>query len=135
MYILYIEGGGFVRIVIKNISSIPIYEQIKDQIIEAILNDKIEADEKLPSIRELARDLKVSVITTTRAYKELEDSGYIKTVQGVGCFVLPKNAEVKHEMLASKLEELLFEVIELQQEMNLSTKDILTLIDTLKETL
>lgn len=122
------------KIIIKNISSTPIYEQIKDQIIVAIHNGDLKVNEKLPSIRELARDLKVSVITTTRAYKELEDAGFIKTVQGIGCFVLPKNQELENEMNASKLENLIFEIFELQELMNMSEKDLYDLIKTLKET-
>lgn len=122
------------KIVVQNISSIPIYEQIKNQIIDAILNDRVKIDQKLPSIRALARDLKVSVITTTRAYKELEDLKYIKTVQGIGSFVLPKNDEIKREALASKLDEVLYQMIELQQEMNISDEELFNIITTLKET-
>lgn len=119
--------------VVQNISSIPLYEQIKNQIIDAILNDRVKTDQKLPSIRALARDLKVSVITT-RVYKELEDLKYIKTVQGIGNFVLPENDEIKREALASKLDEVLYQMIELQQEMNISDEELFNIITTLKET-
>lgn len=69
-------------VIIKNSSGIPIYEQIKEQIKETILNDEMNEDNMLPSIRQLAADLKVSVITTTRAYTELEQEGHIFNVQG-----------------------------------------------------
>ena len=119
--------------VVQNISSIPLYEQIKNQIIDAILNDRVKTDQKLPSIRALARDLKVSVITT-RVYKELEDLKYINTVQGIGIFVIPKNDEIKREALASKLDEVLYQMIELQQEMNISDEELFNIITALKET-
>lgn len=78
--------------------------------------------------------MKVSVITTTRVYKELEDLKYIKTVQGIGNFVLPENDEIKREALASKLDEVLYQMTELQQEMNYSDEELFNIITTLKET-
>ena len=78
-------------VIIKNSSGVPTYEQIKEQIKEAILNDEMNEGDMLPSIRQLAADLKVSVITTTRAYSELEQEGYIYNVQGKGCYVAPKD--------------------------------------------
>lgn len=77
--------------------------------------------------------MKVSVITT-RVYKELEDLKYIKTVQGIGNFVLPENDEIKREALASKLDEVLYQMTELQQEMNYSDEELFNIITTLKET-
>jgi len=84
---------------------IPIYEQIKEQIKTAILSDEICEDDMLPSIRQLAKDLKISVITTTRAYTDLEQEGFIVNVQGKGCFVLPKNSELVREQLLRKIED------------------------------
>ncbi len=75
------------RIVLSNQSSTPLYEQIKDQIKAGILSGELADDEMLPSIRQLARDLKVSVISITRAYNDLELEGYIQTVPGKGCYV------------------------------------------------
>jgi GntR family transcriptional regulator len=92
-------------IIIKNSSGIPIYEQIKEQIKEAILNDEINEGDILPSIRRLAADLKVSVITTTRAYTELEQEGYIVNVQGKGCYVAPKDSDLIREQLLRKIED------------------------------
>ena len=93
------------RIIIRNTSKTPIYEQIKEQIKEAVLSDEISEGDMLPSIRQLARDLKISVITTTRAYTDLEQEGFIVIQQGKGCFVLPKNSEIVHEQLLRKIED------------------------------
>ena len=72
------------KIIISNTSGIPIYEQIKGQIKSAILSGEVEENELLPSLRQLARDLKISVLTTTRAYNELEQEGFVTNVQGKG---------------------------------------------------
>ena len=97
------------KVIISNNSNAPIYEQIKEQIKMAILNGDIVEGEMLPSIRTLAKDLKVSVITTTKAYSELENEGFIKSIQGKGCFVLPNNNEMMKETLLRKIEENLLE--------------------------
>ncbi len=93
------------RIVISNSSGIPIYEQIKEQIKNAILSGDISEGELLPSIRQLAKDLKISVITTTRAYGDLEQEGFVANVQGKGCYVLPKNSEMVREQLLRDIED------------------------------
>ena len=90
---------------IKNSPGTPIYEQIKEQIKVSILTSELHEGDVLPSIRQLARDLKVSVITTTRAYTELEQEGYIVTVQGKGCFVASTDNELIREQLVSTIEE------------------------------
>ena len=78
------------RIIISNSSGMPIYEQIKEQIKEAILSGEVAEGDMLPSIRQLAKDLKISVITTTRAYNDLQQEGFVTNVQGKGCYVLPQ---------------------------------------------
>ena len=83
----------------------PIYEQIREQIKESILNDEMSEGDMLPSIRQLAADLKVSVITTTRAYTELEQEGYVINMQGKGCYVAPKDSDLVREQLLRKMEE------------------------------
>lgn len=88
-----------------NTSGKPIYEQIKEQIKEAILSDEIKEGDVLPSIRQLARELKISVITTTRAYTDLQQEGFIVILQGKGCFVLPRNSVLVREQLLRKIEE------------------------------
>lgn len=93
------------KIVISNSSGLPIYEQIKEQIKSAILSGELKEGEVLPSIRLLARDLKISVITTTRAYADLEQEGFVTNVQGKGCYVLPTNNELVKEQLLREIEE------------------------------
>ena len=121
------------RIIISNRSTVPIYEQIKIQIIEAILSDELREDTQLPSIRQLAKELKVSVITTTRAYKDLEEEGYVVNIQGKGCYVLPKNQELVYEKLMGNMEELIFEALALKEKMNLDDREFMEIIQTLLE--
>lgn len=92
------------RVIIRNSSGVPIYEQIKEQVKEAILSGELHADDTLPSIRQLASDLKVSVVTTTRAYSELEQEGYIYNLQGKGCFVSSVDSELVKEQMLRKIE-------------------------------
>jgi len=93
------------KIIVSNRSGVPIYEQIKEQIKAAIFASELKEDDLLPSIRQLARDLKVSVITTTRAYSDLEQEGFVVSVQGKGCYVLPRNKELAAENAWHKIEE------------------------------
>ncbi|NLB89751.1 MAG: GntR family transcriptional regulator [Clostridiales bacterium] len=85
------------KIILSNYSNVPIYEQIYHQIREGILSGELVEGEVLPSIRQLAKDLQVSVITTTRAYRDLENDGLVAIVQGKGCYVLPQNPELVKE--------------------------------------
>ena len=123
------------RIIISNKSPVPIYEQIKNEIIKQILNDEIVTDEKLPSIRVLAKDLKVSVITTTRAYKELEEEGYIISVASKGFFVLSKNENLSREIVIANMEKYLFEALKLKHKLNLSKDEFSAIINILEEEL
>ena len=82
------------KLIISNVSGIPIYEQIKQQIKSAILSGELQAEETLPSLRTLAKDLKISVLTVTKAYTELEQEGFVKNVQGRGCFVMGSGSEL-----------------------------------------
>ena len=93
------------QIIISNRSGVPIYEQIKDQIKAAIFAGELQEDQLLPSMRQLARDLKVSMITTTRAYNDLEMEGFVVSVQGKGCYVLPRNLELVKENALFRIEE------------------------------
>ena len=92
------------KIVIKNKSELPIYEQIEQQIKAQILEGKVAEDEQLPSIRQLARDLKISVITTTRVYNDLAEEGFIISVTGKGYFVAPRNNELLRERMLCEME-------------------------------
>ena len=98
------KEGGYLKIIVSNRVPEPIYEQIKSQIKEAIFNGELREDDLLPSIRQLAKDLKISVITTTRAYNDLEAEGFIATVQGKGCYVLPQNKAMARENALRKIE-------------------------------
>ncbi len=93
------------RLILSNISGVPIYEQIKTQIKEAILNGDLGEGDALPSLRQLAKELKISVLTVNRAYGELEEEGYITNMQGRGAYVLPKGNEMIREQLMREMEE------------------------------
>lgn len=99
------------KIVISNSSKEPIYEQIKRQIKESILRGDLRENELLPSIRQLAKDLQISVITTKRAYDDLEQEGFIVSVVGKGSFVAGQNREFLREMRLRWIEERLGEVV------------------------
>lgn len=117
------------RIIIKNTSKEPIYEQIKEQIKEAILSDELSEGDMLPSIRQLARDLKISVITTTRAYTDLEQEGFIAIQQGRGCFVLPKNSEIVHEQLLRKIEDSFLTAVNTGKIAKLSHNELINILE------
>ena len=92
-------------IIISNSSGVPIYEQIVRQVKGLILSGELPEGEALPSMRLLARDLRISVITTKRAYEELEREGFLTTVPGKGCFVAPQNQETRREAVLCQIEE------------------------------
>ena len=97
-------------IIIDNKSGVPIYDQIYSQIKAQIIGDALRQDEALPSIRSLAKDLRISVITTKRAYDELEAEGFIYTLPGKGSFVAPKNTELLREENLRRIEEHMREI-------------------------
>ena len=102
-------GGEFgnLDVVISNSNPKPIYEQIADQVKNQIITGVLAPGDALPSMRLLAKDLRISVITTKRAYSELERDGFVETVAGKGCFVAPKNREFLREEQLRKAEEAL----------------------------
>lgn len=116
-------------IIIKNASNQPIYEQIYTQLKNHIISGQLQEGDALPSIRGLAKDLKISVITTKRAYDELEQEGFIYTVAGKGCFVAEKNLELIRENNLKKLEDLLQEAIGLAASLDM---DLDELVETLR---
>ena len=119
------------RIVISNSSGVPIYEQIKEQIKNAILSGELSEGEVLPSIRQLAKDLKISVITTTRAYGDLEQEGFVANVQGKGCYVLPKNSEMVREQLLRNIEESFTAAINSAKIAKISKDELRTIFETM----
>ena len=121
------------KLIISNVSGVPIYEQIKQQVKAAILSGELKEEEALPSLRTLAKDLKISVLTVTRAYTELEQEGFVKNVQGRGCFVLGSGSELMKEQLIRKVENSLTEAIKAAKIANLSNEELNHLLDILLE--
>ena len=109
---------------IDNKSGAPIYDQIYTQIKNQIISGQLGPDEMLPSIRNLAKDLRISVITTKRAYEELEKEGFIYTVAAKGCFVAPKNTELLREEHLKQMESHLQEAIALAAACGLGEADV-----------
>lgn len=104
------NGDEAVTILIDSMCQQPIYEQIMNQIKESILSGSLSPDSPLPSIRALAKELKISVITTKRAYDELEKEGFIYTVAGKGCFVAPLEKSAAQAKITEKIEENMAEI-------------------------
>ena len=121
------------QIWIDNRSGTPIYEQIHSQIREQIGSGALEADTLLPSIRALAKDLRISVITTKRAYDELEREGLIYTVAGKGSFVAPQNLELLREEKLRRIEEKLSEVAVLAAGCGLKCEDVVEMVRLMME--
>ena len=118
------DGRVAMRIIVSNSSNQPIYEQTSSQIKGMILKGKLNEGDLLPSIRGLAKDLQISVITTKRAYDELEKEGFIETVQGKGSYVAGQNKELMREKKLKVIEEKLFEVVEESKLLGLNYKEV-----------
>ncbi len=116
------------NIFIDNKNGYPIYEQIYSQIKAQIINGTLQEDDPLPSIRNLAKDLHISVITTKRAYDELEKDGFIYTVAAKGCFVAAKNTDLLREENLKKIEEYIDEIAKLAATCNLSAEELVEMI-------
>ena len=121
------------NIFINNKSGQPIYEQIYSQIKSSIVSGELKDDELLPSIRNLAKDLHISVITTKRAYDELEREGFVYTVAGKGCFVAGRNTEMIREENLRRIESHIQSISELAQMCGLDKKDIFEMFEILME--
>jgi GntR family transcriptional regulator len=121
------------NIFIDNKSDAPIYDQIFNQIKSQIISGALKEDEALPSIRNLAKDLKISVVTTKRAYDELEREGFIYTIAAKGCFVAPKNVELIREANLRKIEELMAEIGKLGASCGLSKKELIEMFEYITE--
>jgi GntR family transcriptional regulator len=117
-----------VNILIDNKSGTPIYEQIYTQIKQQIISGALRENEMLPSIRGLAKDLRISFITTKRAYEKLEKDGFLYTIQAKGCYVAPKNTELIREEYLKKIEEHMEEIAQLAAACQLSPDDILSMM-------
>jgi len=121
------------KILISNSSKFPIYEQIVNSIKESIIYGKLSPNEILPSIRSLAKDLNICIITTKRAYEELENQGFIETVGGKGCYVSFFNKELVYEEKLKEIEEKLEEILGIARSIKLNKSDIKSMIDLLYE--
>ena len=121
------------NILISNASDKPIYEQIHTQIKGHILSGTLEPGQALPSIRALAKDLRVSVITTKRAYDELEQEGYINTVPGKGCYVAHQSPQLVRESHLTRIEEHLTQAIALAAGCGMTVRELEDLLHILWE--
>lgn len=117
------------NILIDNKSGSPIYDQIYTQIKNQIISGVLKENEMLPSIRGLAKDLRISFITTRRAYEELEKDGFLYTLPGKGCYVAPKNVELLREENLKKIEAHMEEIVRLAASCNLSKEEILEMMN------
>lgn len=120
-------------IIISNAGGQPIYEQICRQIKGAIASGRLKPGDALPSIRALARDLRISVITTKRAYEELERDGFIQTVAGKGSFVAPQNLELARESGLREIEEHLQAALNLARQAGITMEELQQMLQTLNE--
>lgn len=116
---------------ISNADPRPIYAQVCQQIKQAILSGELSEGEALPSIRALAKDLRISVITTKRAYEELERDGYVHTVAGKGCYVAPKDREVVREDCLRRIEAHMEEILRLARTCDIGAEELANMLRTL----
>lgn len=121
------------KIIISNDSGIPIYEQIKNQIKAQIVAGELKADEALPGMRTLASDLKVSVITTKRAYNDLEQEGYIYSMPGKGSFVKKLNEEVVRENALAEIEKYFTDAMTVAKASGIGIDELQEILKTLDE--
>lgn len=119
------------NIFIDNKSGIPIYEQIYSQLKARIISGELKEDDPLPSIRSLAKDLRISVVTTKRAYDELEKEGFIYTVAAKGCFVAAANVERLREENLKEIEECMNQIVKLSKSCNLSYEEAVDMLNVI----
>ncbi len=118
-------------IILSNTSGRPIYTQIADQVKEQIMTGVLAPGEALPSMRLLARELRISVITTKRAYEDLERDGFLENVPGKGCFVAPQNRELLREAQLRRVEEHLTRAVEEARKGGLSLAELQEMLNIL----
>ncbi len=117
-----------IHIIISNSSGQPIYQQIVSQIKNMIISDKLKGGEPLPSMRLLAKELRISVITTKRAYEELEREGFIVSITGKGSFVANKNTEFIREEQLRNIENLMHQIVESANICGVSLKELIEIM-------
>ena len=121
------------KLIISNVSGVPIYEQIKQQIKAAILSGELEEEETLPSLRTLAKDLKISVLTVTRAYTELEQEGFITSQVGIGTFVSAGNLELLRDSKRRLVEQKMLDMIQTAKSLKITKEELNAMMDILYE--
>lgn len=121
------------NIIISNSSGKPIYDQIRDQLKSKIISGELKEGDALPSMRLLAKELRISVITTKRAYEELEREGFIISITGKGSFVAGKNTDFIREEHLRQIEEHLQKAIELSGGCGLTQEDLIQMLSLLYE--
>ena len=119
------------NIIISNSSNKPIYEQITEQLKNKVVSNELKTGEVLPSIRTLAKDLRISVITTKNAYDELEKEGFVETVPGKGTYVANKNVELIKEEQLAKIQDLLDTAVQLAKLSKISEQEVKNMLDIL----
>lgn len=112
------------NIILSNSNGIPIFEQIENVIKEAIFSNELKEEEMLPSVRNLANELKISFLTVKRAYDELEQAGFIKTIQGKGSFVAPKNVELFKEEKLKEIQDYIDKIYNISKMANISEDEV-----------
>lgn len=117
------------NILISTLSQTPIYEQIQNQIKDLVLTGKLKSEEQLPSIRLMAKDLKVGIITVKRAYQELENEGIIVNVQGKGCFVADIDEKKIKEVHLDMLKERLMDIKEFTDSVGINNDEIIEILN------
>lgn len=121
------------KIIIKNGSAVPIYEQIKNAIRDEILKGNLKSGEKLPSVRAMARELSISILTVKKAYDELESEGFIESRQGLGTFVGKEDPNLRLEEKQKKLEAALLEGVRISKDIGMEKTDLFELLEYLYE--
>ena len=121
------------KIIISNTSDSPLYQQIKDQIKDAILKDELVEGDPLPSIRSFANDLKVSVLTIRRVYEELEQEGFVVSQVGIGTFVSASNVELLRDSKRRLVEQKMQDMIQIAKPLNISKDELNAMMDILYE--
>ena len=124
-----VQKGVSMKLIISSVSGEPIYEQIKRQIRDAVLNGELKPGEALPSLRKLAKELRVSVLTVTRAYGELADEGVVRNIQGKGSFVMDRGNEVMRGALETQIKASLAEACTAAHAAGMPVADLHDLLD------
>lgn len=137
VYIIYIytnhKGCDVLNIIISNSGGLPIYEQIYEQIKAAIISGELKENDILPSIRGLAKDMRISVITTKRAYEELERNGYIYTKSGKGSFVAKRSDDLAREEYLREIEYHLLKIKKLSAAIGIDKNELMEMFDILED--